>query len=509
MNEPGIVHLVGAGPGDPGLLTLRGLECLQEAEVVVYDHLANPRLLAHAPPDAQFICVGKRAGAHTLDQAAINALIVEHGLAGRRVVRLKGGDPFVFGRGGEEAIALREAGVPFDVVPGITAGIAAAAYAGIPVTHRGFHSVLTFVTGHEAPEKDESAVDWGALARGGGTLLFYMGVRNLPGIARRLIAGGRSPDTPAALIRHGTRPDQEFIVGTLADIAERAASAGVKPPAITIIGDVVNLREKLRWFDTKPLFGRTVVVTRSRTQASTLSRGLALLGAHVLQFPTISIQPPEDPGALTKALGNLDEVDWLVFTSVNVVARVFDALAGAGLDTRALAGCSIAAVGSATTEALAAHGIRPDLVPTRATSGDLFETLSSQIDLRGKRFLLPRADIAPPGFPVSLREAGAEVIEVIAYRTVRSSPEPAVLEAFREHAVDIVTFTSSSTARNFAAIARRELGDIPTDVRYASIGPSTSRTARAEGMTVWTEAKDPTIAGLIAALVAQTEGGSP
>ncbi len=508
MSERGFVHLVGAGPGDPGLLTLRGRQCLEQADVVVYDYLANPELLVHAPDEAERIYVGKKAGAHTLKQEGINALLVKHGRAGRRVVRLKGGDPFIFGRGGEEALALRQAGVPFDVVPGITAGVAAAAYAGIPVTHRGLNSVLTFVTGNEDPEKDESAIDWDALARGGGTLAFYMGVGNLPGIARRLVLGGRSPDTPVALVRHGTRPVQEVIRGTLADIAERVAAAGLKPPAITIVGEVVDLRDHLRWFDTAPLFGRTLAVTRSRTQASALAGGLAQLGARVLQFPTIRIQPPEDAGGLRDALSDLAGIDWIAFTSVNTVEHVFDALARAGLDSRALAGCSIAAVGSATTAALADRGIKPDLVPARATSVALFDALRSRLDLAGKRFLLPRANIAPPDFPERLRNAGAEAIEVTAYRTVTTRPEKTVLEAFRKHEVDIVTFTSSSTAKNFAAICRRELGAIPADVRYASIGPRTSQTARAEGMTVWTEAEEHTVEGLIAALVAQAESGS-
>lgn len=508
MSEPGTVYLVGAGPGDPGLLTVRGLECLRQAEVVVYDYLANPALLAHAPAEAELVYVGKKAGAHTLKQEAINELLVNHGLAGRRVVRLKGGDPFVFGRGGEEALALREAGIPVEIVPGVTAGVAAPAYAGIPVTHRGYASALSLVTGHEDPNKDESAIDWEALARGGATLAFYMGVSNLPGIAQRLVAGGRSPETPVAVIRRGTFPDQEVVEGTLATIAARVAATGLRPPAITLVGDVVGLRRQLRWFDMKPLFGRTVVVTRSRTQSSELVRELGSLGARVMPFPTIRIEDVDDPGPLETAVASAGSFDWVAFTSTNAVDSVFSALERIGGDARALAGCRVCVTGSATAEALRAHGIRPDLIPPRFTSKAMFRALSESVDLRGLRFLLPRADIAPADLPDSLRAAGAEVSEVVAYRTVPARPEERVFDALRAGDVDVVTFTSSSTARNFAAIARRELGEIPGSVVYVSIGPETSKAAKSEGIAILAEAAEHTIAGLTATLVAEADRGT-
>ena len=509
MSNSGIVYRVGAGPGDPGLLTLRGRDCLAVAEVVVYDYLANPELLAHAPESAARIYVGKQAGQHTLTQEQINALLVEHGLAGRRVVRLKGGDPFVFGRGGEEALALHAAGVPVEVVPGVTAGIAAPAYAGIPVTHRTLTSVVTFATGHEDPEKEEPAIDWAALAAGGGTLVFYMGVGNLPGIVARLTQNGRSPDTPVALIGQGTLPTQRVIEGTLASIVGRVEEAKLKPPAIILVGEVVSLRRELQWFERKPLFGRTVVVTRARTQASDLAAGLRALGARVLLFPTLRIVEPADPAPLQDAVRRIADFDWILFASSNAVDRVFAVLAAAGRDTRALAGVRVGVVGPDSAERLQAHGLRPDLIPARFTSAALAEALRARGDLAGQRLLLPRADIAPSTLPDSLRQAGAVVTEVTAYCTVPDRPDPAAFQAFRDGAVEVVTFTSSSTARNFAAIIRAELGTLPTNVLYASIGPETSRTARAEGISIGLEAQDSTVPGLLAALTANLKSNPP
>ena len=501
MSEPGIVYLVGAGPGDPGLLTLRGKECLEAADVVVYDNLANPEFLSYAPESAERVYVGKRAGQHTLKQGQINALLVERGRAGCRVVRLKGGDPFVFGRGGEEALDLQAAGIPVEIVPGVTSGVAAPAYAGIPVTHRTLTSVLTFVTGHEDPEKEESALDWDALAKGGGTLAFYMGVGNLSGIARRLVRGGRSPDTPVALIRNGTLPTQRVVEGTLGTIVARVAEAGLKPPAIILVGDVVGLRRDLQWFEKRPLFGKTVVVTRSRTQASALAEGLGRLGARVLLFPTIRIEEPQDRAPLVESARSTAGYDWIVFTSVNAVDGYFLALDESGLDTRSLAGCRVCAIGPATAKALRSRGVRPDLVPPRCTSSALFEALAELVDLRDKRILLPRADIAPPDLPARLRDAGAAVTAVTAYRTVPGQPDAAVFEALHSGEVDVVTFTSSSTARNFAAIMREKDGGVPVDVIYASIGPETSKAARGEGLTVAVEAAEQTVPGLVAVVV--------
>lgn len=509
MSTPGIVYLVGAGPGDPGLLTLRGRDCLNMADVVVYDYLANPELLAYAPATAERIYVGKAAGQHTLTQEQINALLVERGLAGQRVVRLKGGDPFVFGRGGEEALALHAVGIPVEVVPGVTSGIAAPAYAGIPVTHRTLTSMVTFVTGHENPEKDEPTIDWAALAQGSGTLVFYMGVGNLPGIVARLTQHGRCPATPVALIGQGTLPTQRVVEGTLATIVAQVENARLKPPAIIVVGDVVSLRGELQWFDRKPLFGRTVVVTRSRTQASDLAAGLRALGARVLLFPTIRIAEPADPAPLQDAVRGMAAFDWVLFTSVNAVDSVFAALAATGRDSRAFAGVQIGAIGPETVDRLKAHGLRPDLVPTRFTSESLLAALCAREEMAGKRVLLPRADIAPATFPDALRQAGAKVTEVVAYRTLPDRPDPAAFQAFRDGAVAVVTFTSSSTARNFAAIIREELGTLPEKVLYASIGPETSRTARAAGITIGLEASEATVPGLLAALTANLKSNTP
>ena len=496
-----VVYLVGAGPGDPGLITVKGVECLRQADVVVYDYLANPELLGYAPVAAEKIYVGKEAGRHTLSQDEINVLLAEKAQGGRVVVRLKGGDPYVFGRGGEEALHLRAAGIRVEVVSGVTAAIAASAYAGIPVTHRDCTSVLSFITGHEDPTKEESAINWGALAKGGGTLAFYMGVKNLPLITQRLIAGGRSADTPVAVIRCGTRPEQQTVVGTLATIAERVREVGLKPPAITLVGEVVSLREKLNWFEELPLFGRRIVVTRSRTQASSFAAELRRLGAEVLLFPTIRIEPPADWGPLQGAVDRLSAFDWLVFTSVNAVDSFFTALHDRKRDTRALAPCRVCAIGPGTADALQANGVRTDLVPPRFTSEALFAALTAAGEVKGRRFLLPRADIAPPEFPNQLRAAGADVTEVVAYRTLPDAPEPEVIEQLLAGTVDTVTFTSSSTARNFAAILGEKTGKLPARLTCVSIGPETSRAVTAAGLTVAVEAEEHTIPGLVAALV--------
>ena len=508
MPKPGIVALVGAGPGDPGLLTLRGLECLQQAQVVIYDHLANPELLAHAPADAERLYVGKQAAAHSLPQEQINALLVERGRAGQFVVRLKGGDPFVFGRGGEEALALRRAGVQVEVVPGVTAGIAAPAYAGIPVTQRGVNAVVSLVTGHEDPTKEVSGVDWDALARGGGTLVFYMGVGNLPGIARRLRAGGRPADTPVAVVSRGTTPLQQVVEGDLETIAAKVEAAGLKPPAVTIVGEVVRLRRELAWFEDAPLFGRTIVVTRAQAQASDLAARLARLGARVLPCPLLAIAPLDDSGPLDAAVAALGRFDWVLCTSTNAVAQLFAALSRRGGDARCFGACRVAAVGPGTAEALGQQGIRADLVAQPATSSALAEALRQRQDLQGRRLLLPRADIASPQLPDALRAAGAQVTEVVAYRTVPAPPDPATCAALRAGEVDAVTFTSASAVRHFAALRSDLGGPVPATVRYFSIGPETSKAAAAAGLTLAAEAKEHTLAGLVAALRAAAENGT-
>ncbi len=506
MRDSGIVYLVGAGPGDPGLLTVRGLECLQKADTVVYDYLANPVLLDHASGADECIYVGKRAGDHTMTQVDICSLLVDRARAGRTVVRLKGGDPFVFGRGGEEALALADAGVRFEVVPGVTAAVAAPAYAGIPVTQRTCNSVLTLVTGHEDPTKQETAIDWRALAQGGGTLAFYMGVRNLPRIVQRLVAHGRAPDTPVALIRHGTLPVQRVVSGTLDTIVALAEAAEITPPAMIVVGDVVGLRERLRWFDTKPLFGVTVVVTRSRTQASSFAALLARQGVHVVQLPTITIAEAEQKEPLRNAVGDLSRFDWILFTSVNGVSEFFRTVHECGGDSRWLAGCRVGAIGSATGAALRQRGVVPDLVPERFTSQALLAALIDAGAVDGRHLLLAQADIAPSTLADGLREAGGTVTAATAYRTVPAEPCPEALELLESGGADVVTFTSSSTVRNFVAMMREHCGDMPAGVRYASIGPETSRTARAAGLDIAVEADPHTIPALVDALAARFGG---
>ena len=498
--EHGIVFLVGAGPGDPGLITVKGLDCLRTADVVVYDFLANPGLLGHARPDAEHIYVGKRGGDHSMTQEDINALLVAKAKDGHRVCRLKGGDPFVFGRGGEEALALAEARLPFEVVPGITAGVAAPAYAGIPVTHRGYTSSLALVTGHEDPTKAASALDWDALAKGAGTLVVYMGVKRLPDTVAALLAGGLSEDTPAALVRWGTLLRQQVAVGTLGTIVQ--VGAAIEPPAVLVVGHVVSLREHLQWFERRPLFGKCVVVTRSRPQASELSRRLEALGAEVIAMPAIRIEPPESYAPLDDAIARLSEYHWVVLTSVNGVDAFFARLDAAGRDARALP--KVAAIGSATAERLASHGIRADCQPPRFTGEALVETFGQRHNLASRRVLVARAAEAPDTVPDGLRAQGAQVDVVAAYRTATASAtDETAVERLRNGEVDFVSFTSSSTVRGFVQAVGRALATaLPARTRAASIGPVTSATLEELGIAVAAEADPHTIPGLVDAILA-------
>jgi len=511
----GRVYLVGAGPGDPGLLTLRGREVLAMADVVVFDALVSERLLEHAPPAAERIYVGKHASHHTLEQEEINRLLVDRALAGATVVRLKGGDPMVFGRGGEEALALAEAGIPMEIVPGVTAGVAAAAYAGIPVTHRRLASAVAFVTGHEADPsfaaaalplrredaKTASALDWDALARWPGTLVFYMGVATLPAIAANLIGRGLAAETPAAVIHRGTTPRQKVVAGTLAALPRLAEEAGIGPPALIVVGRVVALRDRLAWFERRPLFGRRIVVTRARAQASVLTAHLESLGAEVIEAPAIRIEPPEDPTALREAARTPQAFDWIVLTSASGVDALFDALAAEGLDARALAPCRMAAIGPATAARLASRGIRADLVPETFTAAAVIAALAARQTLAGVRVLLARADIAPKEPADALAARGAIVREVVAYRTVSDfSNSGSVAAALDRGEVDWLTFTSSSTVKNF-------LDGVGADrirasrARIASIGPTTSATLRQAGLEATVEAEEHTIPALVEAIV--------
>jgi uroporphyrinogen III methyltransferase/synthase len=488
----GIVHLVGGGPGDPGLLTARALELIAQADVILHDRLIPAGALDAARPDAELIYVGKEGGGPSMAQDEIERLLVEHGGAGKRVVRLKGGDPFVFGRGGEEALALRAAGIPFEIVPGVTAGVAAPAYAGIPVTHRDRASAVALVTGHEDPDKPESAIDWPALAAFPGTLVFYMGVRQLPHIAERLIAGGRSPDEPAAVIERGTLPGQRTIVATLATLADAAASAGVRPPSITLVGPVAALREEgLRWFEERPLAGCTVAVTRARAQASELAARLRALGADVLETPAIRVVSLDPPTP------DMTRYDLVCLTSPNGVRLLFERLAAGGLDARALHGTRVAAIGPGTARALREHGVLADVVPERFVAEALVAALA---DVPVTRALVARARVARDVLPEALRERGAEVDVLELYETVAEPLAPELLAAAR--AADAITFTSSSTVRFFLEAAGGPSALDPT-TKLVSIGPVTSATLREHGLEPHVEAEQHDIDGLVAALVAE------
>ena len=480
----GIVHLVGAGPGDPGLLTVRAVELIAAADVILYDRLIPPEALAHARPEAEIVYVGKQGEGPQFPQDDTHRLLLEHARAGRRVVRLKGGDPFVFGRGGEEALVLREAGIPFEVVPGVTAGIAAPAYAGIPVTHRDVASGVAFVTGHEDPDKPESAIDWPALAAFPGTLVFYMGVRTLPRIAERLVAGGRPPTQAAAVIEQGTLPGQRTVLATLADIADRAQEERIRAPAITLVGEVAAMREQLAWLEHRPLHGRTVAVTRARAQASALAARLRALGATVIEAPAIRIEPLDTP------LPPLNRYDLVCVTSPNGAELLLDRLR----DARALAGRTVAAIGPGTAAALRARGIEPDVVPDRAVAEGLVEALE---DVPAERVLVARAAEGRDVLPDALRARGAHVDLLPLYRTVAEPLDDATRTAAA--AADYLLFTSASSVRFFAEAAGIEALDGP---RLASIGPATSAALREHGAKPHLEADPHTPDGLVDALLA-------
>ncbi|HEX6964943.1 MAG TPA: uroporphyrinogen-III C-methyltransferase, partial [Gemmatimonadaceae bacterium] len=421
MTTTGTVFLVGAGPGDPGLLTVRARELLTTCDAVVYDALVNPSILTSIgrADDAsiELHFVGKRGGERSARQDDINALLVRLAREGKRVVRLKGGDPYVFGRGSEEAQLLAREGIAFEVVPGVTAGVAAPAYAGIPVTHRGVATSVTFVTGHEDPTKEETGTDWAALARAGGTIVLYMGVKRLPDIVAALTDGGLSSETPAAVIEWGTYPRQRAVTATLATVVACAQAAGIGAPSITVIGDVVRLREEIAWFDTRALHGRRVVVTRARTQASELSEMLRALGADVVEVPAIRIEPL-DRAPLDEALRAIASYRWLILTSRNAVEIVWDALRRRGLDARALAPVKLCAVGPGTADALLEHGLAVDLVPERAVAEGVIDALAARDDVRGARVLFPRAEGAREVLPTKLAELGAKVDAIAIYKSV-------------------------------------------------------------------------------------------
>jgi uroporphyrinogen III methyltransferase/synthase len=500
--KAGKVYLVGAGPGDPDLITVKGAACLKEADVVIYDFLAAPKLLRYLREDAEAIYVGKKGGDHTLPQDKINDLIVEKASQGLTITRLKGGDPFIFGRGGEEAEELAAAGISFEIVPGVTSAIAAPAYAGIPLTHRRYNTSVAFITGHEDPTKTESTIDWAKLATGAGTLVFLMGVKNLPSITENLIAAGRDPVTPVALVRWGTTPQHTVVTGTLTTIVEKVTAAKLKPPAIIVVGEVIHLRKTLNWFEKRPLLGKTIVVTRARAQASDVVDRLSNLGAECLECPTINIVPPENWAPLDEAIGNLHTYDWLVFTSVNGVAFFFERLYGIGKDVRALKDIRTAAIGPATAQRLRDFGLKSDIIPETYRAESIVEAFEKE-PLKGKRVLLPRAEEARPVLPVELRKMDAVVDEIVVYRTeqARGNAER-LIKGLEEGFIDLITFTSSSTARNFKALLPEDrYEELMKGVLVASIGPITSDTARELGFKVDIEAEEFTIPGLCDAIL--------
>ena len=494
--NPAPVYLVGAGPGDPGLLTVKGARALAAAGVVVYDRLLDPSLLELAPPSARRVFVGKERGRQALSQSEINGLLVSEARAGNAVVRLKGGDPFVFGRGGKEALALAAAGVPFEIVPGVTSAVAAAAYAGIPVTHRGLATAVTIVTGSEDPSKGAAAANWPALAQSGGTLVALMGWAALPGIAAVLQDNGMAADTPAALVQWGTWPRQRTVAGTLADIAERGKAAGIGAPVVVIIGEVARLRDEIAWFDRRPLWGKRVLVTRSRTQASRLTELLTGLGAEPIELPTIEIGPPDDYAELDAALTETTGASgrWVIFASVNAVEYVWTRLAALGQDARHFAGATVGAIGPATAAALRERGIEPDFVPQRAVSEAVAAELSGR-DWAGVPVLLPGSAIGRDALAWALAGLGAEVRRVAAYRNMRPAGVAERARAVFRQGVDVVTFTSSSTVRNLLDI----LGDdryLLDDCLIAGIGPITAATAGELGLSVDIIAAEHNVEGL-------------
>ncbi len=511
IQKKGKVYLVGAGPGDPGLITLRGKFLLQRADVVVYDYLANKKLLNYVPDDAEFIYAGKKGGGlHAFTQEGINQLLVDHATAGKRVVRLKGGDPFIFGRGAEEIEELVEAGIDFEVVPGVTSATAAATYAGIPITHRDYTASVAFVTGHEATGKKESNIAWDKLATGAGTIVIYMGIKNLPIITKKLMDNGRAPDTPVAVVRWASTPIQQSVVGTLETITEVVRKEGIKPPALVIVGEVVKLRKSIDWFEKRPLFGKRMVVTRTREQASELVSRLEEHGAECLEYSTIHIEVVDDYQLLDQAVANMESYDWILFTSLNAITYFFKRLNELGRDSRVLAGIRIGAVGRATADALLQYGLLADLIPEKFTGAGLAESLIAGKEkgknVKGKNILLPRALKAMETLPEMLNDAGATVTVAPVYRNVPPKGRRDELCAqLREGEIDLLTFTSSSTVTNFLTMvdadSPEQLRKLLDGVKIAAIGPITAETVTDNGLTVDIQPDNYTIIDMVDAIV--------
>jgi uroporphyrinogen III methyltransferase/synthase len=504
----GHVSLLGAGPGDPELITLRALRKLERADVVLYDALVHPSLLEHVKPGAELVFVGKRAGRSSERQSSINDKLIEAARRGGLVVRLKGGDPYLFGRGSEEAEALAEAGIPFDVVPGVASPMAASAFTGISLTHRSLASSVAYVTATESVEKDASAHEWDKLATATGTLVFFMGLRKLDSLMTLLMEHGRRPDEGAAVVSNASLPSQRTVIGTVGTIAQKTREAGVEMPALTIVGPVVSLHAQLAWFERQPLFGKRVLITRPEGQSDAMAQDLRDRGADPVELPTVRIVPPSDPKAFADAVLRAGEYDWAVFTSVNGVDAFFAVLRAHQKDARLLGGVQVAAIGPATRAALASHGVQADVMPDQYVGEAVFEVMRAQGELRGKKVLIARAEVARETIPQLLRAAGATVDVVPAYRTLPADPARfaeirALLEGGQLHAV---AFTSSSTVQRLV----EGLGDaaLLRDVVVAAIGPITADAARALGLPAQVVASEYTAPGLVRALEAHFAGGS-
>ena len=506
----GQVYLVGAGPGDAKLLTLRGRECLEMADVVLYDHLANPEILKHAPTQAERIYVGRKGRGSYRDQADINQLLVTKAQDGRCVVRLKGGDPFVFGRGGEEAEAMAEAGIPFTVVPGVTAAVAVPAYAGIPVTHRTFASTVAFVAGHEDPTKSSSAMEWPRLASAEGTLVFLMGTKNLPHIVDQLLEQGKSATTPIAAIRWGTYARQKTVVGTLGDIVEQVRKADLSPPTVIVVGEVVRLRDRLNWCEMQPLFGKGVLVTRPRAQAPALSNLLAAHGAEPIECPTLEICPPESWRPVDEAIDQLSTYDWVIFTSVNGVQSFMQRVRFRQKDSRSFANAKLCCIGPRTAEEASHWGLVADLIPKEFQAEGILEGLGKS-DIKGKRILIPRATVAREILPEQLAEMGADVRVVHGYQAVppEAEREP-IFDRFHNRDIQYLTFTSSSTVKNFCQLFgnHQAVRTLIQDAVVACIGPITAQTVRDVGLPVDIVAQENTVPALVDAIVAHARQSS-
>lgn len=505
-SQIGKVYLVGAGPGDPGLLTLRGKYLLERAEVVIFDYLANTRLLDYVPPEATRIYAGKKGGGlHAFTQDQINHLLIRHALQGKTVVRLKGGDPFIFGRGAEEIEDLVSEDIPFEVVPGVTSATAAATYAGIPITHRSYTASVAFVTGHEDPNKKKSNIQWDKLATGAGTIIIYMGIKNLPIITKKLIDNGRSPETPVAVVRWASTPIQHSVEGTLETITNVVREADIKPPALIIVGEVVKLRNTIDWFEKRPLFGRRIIVTRTRDQASELVAQLEEHGADCLEYSTINIEPVSDYSILDIELERIDSLDWILFTSLNAVTYFFKRLDKLALDSRHLNNIKIGVVGKATADALRAYGLRADLLPQIFTGEGLAQALIEK-GMARKNILLPRAMKAGETLPEMLQKAGANVTIAPVYQNV---PPKGRQERLREDlasgTISMITFTSSSTVKNFltmvGAESEDEMQSFMQGIKIAAIGPVTAETVRENGLKVDVQPESYTIPDMVESIL--------